>query len=347
MPRYWLDRRDDSPFWYIFWTERRRTKRRSTGTADREQAELVKAAFILERGRKRDADPEETGVAAVLNDYYEKHASRLPSKAQAKIAIDRLIGFYGVSAVSRISAASHDDYIALRRKAGVGDETISRELSVLRAALNRAVKYGWLSRAPQVPSLPKSRPRERVLTRTEAARLLCATRRKSKWRHVGLFIRLCLYTGARPGAILDLTWDRVDFERRLIDLTLPGRTETNKRRAVVPFFGALYTALERAKARARTPHVIEYAGEPVKSVRRAFREACGEAGLEGVTRYTMRHTAASWAAMGGASGLALARFLGHSRASTTERYIKYTPDYMREVGRLIARGAPQPRPKGK
>ena len=281
----------------------------------------------------------------MLNDYYDKHASRLPSKAQAKIAIDRLIGFYGVSAISKINAASHDDYIALRRKAGAGDETISRELSVLRAALNRAVKYEWLSKAPQVPSLPKARPRERVLTRDEAARLLCATRQKTKWRHIGLFVRLCIYTGARPGAVLDLTWDRVDLDRRLIDLTLPGRVETNKRRTVVPIEGALYTALSRAKVRARTPHAIEYAGEPVRSVRRAFGEVCKTAGLTGVTRYTLRHTAASWAAMRGVSGLPLARFLGHSRASTTERYIKYTPDYMRDVSRLIMRGAPHKHPK--
>lgn len=345
MPRYWLDRRDDSPFWYIFWTEGRRTKRYSTRTRDRDQAEHIKAAFILERNRGRDDRPEAVGVSAVLSDYYDKHASRLPSKTQARIAIDRLTEFYGVSDVAKITPAAHDDYIAKRRKEGAGDETISRELSVLRAAVNRAVKYEWLSKAPHIPSLPKARPRERVLTRTEAAQFLCTCRRKSKWRHVALFTRLCLYTGARPGAVLDLTWDRVDFGRRLIDLELPGRIETNKRRAVVPFEGALFTALERAKARAKTPHVIEYAGEPVGSVRRAFKEVGKAAGLEGVTRYTLRHTAASWAAMRGVSGLPLARFLGHSRASTTERYIKYTPDYMRDVSRLILRGAPQQRPK--
>jgi integrase len=42
------------------------------------------------------------------------------------------------------------------------------------------------------------------------ARLFRALRGKRQ-RHVLLFVRLALYTSARTGAILDLTWDRVNF----------------------------------------------------------------------------------------------------------------------------------------
>src|SRR3546814_9647702 len=41
-----------------------------------------------------------------------------------------------------------------------------------------------------------------------------------------LYVLLGLYTMARPSAILELTWDRVDFERRLIDLNPAGRKQT-------------------------------------------------------------------------------------------------------------------------
>jgi integrase len=43
-------------------------------------------------------------------------------------------------------------------------------------------------------------------------------------------VTLALATGARMGAILDLTWDRVDFEHGTIDFMPAGRDKTNKRR---------------------------------------------------------------------------------------------------------------------
>jgi hypothetical protein len=61
------------------------------------------------------------------------------------------------------------------------------------------------------------------------------------------------------------------------------RAGTAKRRAVAPIEGPLYTALERARRRARSTHVVEWAGAQVASVKRAFGEAAANAGLDGVT----------------------------------------------------------------
>lgn len=277
----------------------------------------------------------------MLQDYYDSHACRLPSSEQAQIALNHLTGFYGASSVDKINPGTLEQYIE-RRRAKAGNETISRELSVLRAALNRAVRHGRLARAPHIPTLPKAPARERVLSRGEAARLLGACRRIP---HLALAVRLLLYTGARPGAVLDLTWDRVDLERRLIFYPLPGRTDSHKRRAVVPIEGALYTALDRAKARAKVRHVVVWHGEPVKSFKKAFRQAVGRAGLEGVTPYTLRHTAATWAVQAGVELFAVGRLLGHSRISTTERYAKHSPEYLRGAARAILRAKSAPKPK--
>ena len=45
----WLDKRE---CFYIVWTERGRSRERSTGTADREQAQIALAEFLQQRDRR-------------------------------------------------------------------------------------------------------------------------------------------------------------------------------------------------------------------------------------------------------------------------------------------------------
>src|SRR5690606_17672224 len=104
-----------------------------------------------------------------------------------------------------------------------------------------------------------------------------------------LFVLLALNTGARRGAILALRWDQVDLKQGRIDFNPAGRIQTAKRRPVVPINRPLLAALRKAKKAAKTDHVVEYQGEGLKGIRRAFRDACKAAGLADVTPHTLRH----------------------------------------------------------
>lgn len=341
MPDYRLAKRRGSPKWYVTWSEGHRSRRVSTGTTDERAAKDALAAFRLERGRKKEAEPDSIAIATVLNDYVDGYAVNLPSFEQAKIARTHLLAFYGAATVAIIGPSSHDEYEATRKAEGVSNDAINRERVVLRAALNRARKHGWLKTVPHVPSLPANPPRERYLTREEAAKLL----RACKSPHMRLFVRLGLYTGARPGAILDLTWDRVDFINNRISYPRPSRHTGNKRRAVVPMGGALLRALRRAHRKARTKHVIEYDGAPVASVKKAFARAAISAGLKGVSPGTLRHTAATWAAQSGVDLYQIGGMLGQRLAATTERYAKHHPDYLKDAAAAMLRGARPSRAK--
>jgi integrase len=205
----------------------------------------------------------------------------------------------------------------------------------LRAALKWAAQEKWIEVAPYVPGPTTPEPRSRWLSRDEFDRLLEAARAP----HVRLFILLALHTGGRSGAILGLTWERIDLARRRIDL---GSGKGNKGRASVPVNSDLHAALLEARKGATCPWVIEHGGKPVASIKTGFRAACARAGLAGrVTPHTLRHTAATWMAEDGIPMIQIARYLGHTTETTTTRvYAKFSPDYLRTAAdSLVRRGS--------
>lgn len=331
MPDYTLTKIRNSPNWYVTWAEGGRSQRVSTRTGSRPEAEAFLAAFRLTAAEEPLAD---LTVSQALDWYWDTHAKSLFRPDAADLAIRYLKPFFGATPASSLTIAKQEAYVAHRRERGGGDESIRRDLSVLAAALNRAVKYHKLDRPPPFLSLTPAPPRERWLTRKEVARLFRQMRtpvRGKRHSHVLLFARLALYTGARTGAILDLTWDRVDFDRGLIDYRKPGRKVTKKRRTIAPMTRKVRRMLLHAHKHARSRHVVSWAGERIDRVAKACIAHAAKAGIEDFSPHVLRHTFASWAVQKRVPIYTVGKALGQTVASTTERYAKLAPDDVREA----------------
>jgi len=83
--------------------------------------------------------------------------------------------------------------------------------------------------------------------------------------HLRLAIVLILSTTARATALLELTWDRVDFKCRQIHLRNPDDTGRRKGRAVVPINNSLNEALYEAYQAAQSDYVLEWQGRTHKA----------------------------------------------------------------------------------
>lgn len=242
-------------------------------------------------------------------------------------AILAAFGLLGASDVDSFSERRIRDFSASHKgKPG----TIRKELSILRAALRWAERKGIIDKAPHIwlPQAPP--PKDRRLSREEFERLRAA--RASS--HGLVFLELARYTAARSGALLALKWDAVDFSGRRIAL---GGIERQKPRAIVPMHPDLAWILVLAKEAAMTDYVIEFAGKPVKSIKRTFHTARVRAGLDKtVTPHVLRHTAASWMAEAGIPMSEIAAVLGHKDSRTTERiYARYSPEYLQRAVRAL------------
>lgn len=308
--------------WCVYWREDRRPRRHSLHTRDRAEAERQFAAFLAKINEP--ARPKLVTVADCLAAYYEAKPQVYPRPSLSR--------HFGAMLPAAIDEPVCRRFAAERRAAPA---TIHTEMGILRSALIHAQRLDWIAKAPFIWMPTKGEPRDRWLSHDEAARLVGACEQP----HLKLYVMIALHTGARPGAILDLTWEQILWERDLINFNQPGRARTHKGRPLVKMTAELRAALEAASEakNRRGVYVVAWGRKRVKSVKRAFAAACTRAGLDDVTPHTLRHTAATWMAERGVPMRVISLQLGHSSTEVTERvYAKHSPDYLKDATDALA-----------
>jgi integrase len=329
----------------IVWREDGQRRRVSTGTADPGRAGQALADFEAELERR----PLKLTVAEALTRYVRKRTGKVEAIDRLEDAAKALAAVLGHLRVDQVNQDQWDRYAAARvtkprgkptpekvakhKPRPVASGTLRREFNVLRAALRLAWKDGYLVKPPALEAPADSAPRDRYLSKDEARKLIAACITP----HVGTFVALAVYTGARKGSILSLTWDRVDFRTGMIDFQEPGRRLTSKRRGIVPMNDGLRAQLEQARQAAVSDYVVEFGGGPVpKGLRWSFRRLCQRAGLTWIpTPHHLKHSVASWMAMEGVAIDQAADYLATDPRTLRRVYRKFDPAYLRPVANAL------------
>ena len=304
--------------WYVLWREGGRERRRSTGETDRYAAEGWLARFLA----VKNAPPDTFDVNWIL-DRYEEDRAKKKSIDRIKSHLKAVRYAIGASSPALISADNIRSIADRWRSGGLADGTIRTRLLLLRAALGWAEKMNYIDRAPYIPAPPPGEARNRHLTRDEFKRLYMAAEEP----HIKTFLALGVLSGLRNGAILSLTWEQIDAEKRFIR---PTGGSANKKRADIRIGPDLMLALGTAWWMRDGPYVVQWRGQQVKSVKTGFRAAVRRSGIDSVTIHDLRRTCAVWQAEKGVSIERIAEWLGDSPAIVAKHYARYSPDYLNE-----------------
>jgi integrase len=237
--------------------------------------------------------------------------------------------------LSEITPARISEYKSLRRSMGAKIATVSKELELLRNAMNLAVReWEWLERSP-FGRIKIEKPNNRVerwLTPEEEQGLLSAS---PKWlREIVVF---ALNTGMRQGEILSLKWPQIDLDRRLVTLL---RTK-NKEKRTVPLNQTVLELL-RAKGKVRPISGYVFASQTdtklnARNLLRAFYLARKKARLEDVRFHDLRHTFATRLVQAGINIYVVKELLGHKTLAMTMRYAHHYPESLRHGVEVLDR----------
>lgn len=188
---------------------------------------------------------------------------------------------------------------------------------VCSVALN---EWEWLEENPmaKIRKLEEPRGRTRFLDDEERTALLAACK-KAHYEPLYLIVVLALSTGARRSEIMNLRWKDIDLKRGQIVLHIT----KNKERRVIPLTGhAFELVLQHQKIRRIDTDMLfpSKRGDKPYEIKKSWDKALEEANVEDFRFHDLRHSAASYLAMNGASLAEIADVLGHKTLAMVKRY---------------------------
>ncbi len=319
-----------------------RVKIRLKGHTESATFQTLKAAIRWEASREaaiREGRYFPTAHQHTLNDLIDRYLQDvLPHKSRSSISMQTIqltywqthLGYHPLAAITPSLIAEHRDTLARTRKAS----TVRRYLAALSHTFTIAVKeYQWANDNPCQKIRKPSEPRGRVrfLSEDEVKRLLEACK-TSRNQYLHTVVVLALSTGARKMELLSLQWPDVDLTRGRLIFRQTKNGETRS----VPLTGYALELLNLHSRRPDTPLVFpDTTGKRPLSIRDAFTNCVERAGISDFTFHDLRHTAASFLAMQGASLLEIGAVLGHKGLSMTARYAHLTEAHTHKVvGRM-------------
>ena len=298
----------------------------------RKWIQVTEAAIV--EGRHFKTAEAKRHTLAELVDRYRRDV--LPWKAQETVNGQELqlrwwkaqLGHYALADVTPALLVECRDQLARDHK----NSTVNRYLAVLSHTFSVAVReWGWLDDSPmRKVSKPKEpRGRVRFLSDEERQHLLTECQ-ASRNPHLYTVVMLALSCGARKTELVSLRWPDVDLKRG----TLTFHQTKNGERRTVPLTGPALTLMQQhAKVRRLDTSLVfpNAQGKQFFRFREAFDNAVTRAGIQDFHFHDLRHSAASYLAMSGASLAEIAEVLGHKTLAMVKRYAHLSEAHTRGV----------------
>jgi integrase len=274
---------------------------------------------------------------------WAKANKRPKTAADYALIVNRLKKFFGGKMLGEIHPFLIEKYKQQRLSEGV-KVAANRELSRLRTMFNLCIgwkKFEGTNPASRFQRAPESKGRVRFLTDAEEKQLL--EKAAEPLRSV---IIIGIHTGLRAKSeALSLTKPCIDLQQKTV--TVEDHFAKNGETRTVPLNSVALETLENLMATVPGPQVFMTRGRdkdgkwrPYQSFKTAFKTACRNAKLSGVTPHVLRHTFASRLVMRGADLRTVQELGGWKSLAMVQRYAHLSNQHKQQAIELLANNSP-------
>ena len=255
---------------------------RSTKTGNRRAAEQIAQKHkeeLLLATEISQLNPRMT-LAELVGQFRAQGDEKAWHRERFKVLLPAL----GCMPIGKINKAAVSQYRKGRhaRKA-ITETTVNRDIECLRHILYWAVDEGFLAANPiaRIRLERERRKKKPVLSLDEELLLLQAAS-----PHLRQIVIAALDTGMRRGELLKQLWEDVDFPRQLLYVTHSKTPEGESRE--IPLSARAFALL--SEMRKDSGLVFTFKGQPIHSVKTAWKAAVRRAGIRYIRFHYLRHT---------------------------------------------------------
>ena len=244
------------------------------------------------------------------------------SLARAERSVQHLKTFFEGARVTHITSPAIQKYIEKRIEQDAANATINRELAALKRMLNLGARQipPKVDRVPYIPMLREDNIRKGFFEHGDFLKL-----RDAMPDHLKGFITFAYKTGWRLSEITGLTWDKVDFNQRVVRLD-PGETKNNEARTVSMDDEVLEILQRQKELRGKSgvvlPNVFLNADgtDQAKRFDKSWKTACKTAEIGKRLFHDFRRSAVRNMVRAGVPERVAMMISGHKTRSVFERY---------------------------
>ena len=276
-----------------------------------------------------------------LNEFVDEFLEySMSHKARSTWLRDRLVlkgfkQFCGNRALLLIDKRVIDQFIGERVKK-LSRSTVNIDLRHIKAALTKAVEWGYLERNPAKGIKPLSVPQTapKFFTEVQMKSIIGSI----DYQPLKEIVIFAVNTGVRIGELINIKWSDVDFGNMTVRISQKDGFETKSRKErTIPLNEKAYDVLSgierkgeyvfaRRDGKKRDKHFIS----------RRFKACLTKEGLSnGFSFHCLRHTFASHLVQKGVSLYIVSKLLGHANTKTTEIYAHLAPQTFHGVVKLL------------
>ncbi|NCP62670.1 MAG: tyrosine-type recombinase/integrase [Alphaproteobacteria bacterium] len=208
----------------------------------------------------------------------------------------------------------------------------NRIRSLLNKMFNMAMQWEITSKNPAT-AVQKYREEKRSRWLGDAeVQHLWVTLDSYRNQNIADIFRLLLLTGARKSEVLKATWNEFDLKKEV--WTKPSHNTKQAKMEHLPLSSQAVELLKKMKLQASdSPFLFpgKVQGQPLKEIKKAWETIRQSANIADVRIHDLRHTYASHLVSSGLSLSIVGKLLGHTQASTTQRYAHLADEPLRKA----------------